>query len=86
MRIKTTFLSKTIFHGPMIILIINAESDAIYIRRLWPNFLAENKGKNLGKSTQPNFNSFDGHFVNLEKGLAPSGFKFDMSVNGWACS
>ena len=43
-------------------------------------------GKNWGKSTQSNLKFFDGHFINLEKGLASSGFELDMSVNGWACS
>ena len=53
---------------------MNAKNDAVYIPRLLPNFLAENKGKNLGTKNTTQFKFFGGHFLNLEKGIAPSGF------------
>ena len=39
------------------------------------------RGKIGEKAHSPTLIFFDGHFVNLEKGLAPSGFELDMSVN-----
>ena len=34
------------------------------------------------KAHNPTLIFFDGHFINLGKGLAPSGFELDMSVKG----
>ena len=47
----------TASYNPVCLKCGNAYNDAIYyIRRLWPNVLAENKGENWEKSTQLNFN------------------------------